>query len=72
MSPSHSGRAWGEPPARSASTGSEVHWPRAPLWEQHTLLGELSPKGSPPPTLFPTPSLGSQSSECHLQRAGRQ
>lgn len=47
MSPSHSGCAWGESPARSASTGSEVHWPRAPLWGQHTRLGELSPKGAP-------------------------
>ena len=47
MSPSHSGRAWGESPARSASTGSEVHWPRAPLWGQHTRLGELSAKGAP-------------------------
>ena len=57
MSPSHSGRAWGEPPARSASTGSEVHWPRAPLWGQHTRLGKLSPKGAPPPVV-PRPVLG--------------
>ena len=55
MSPSNSGCAWGEPPARSASTGSEVHWPRAPLWGQHTRLGELSPRV---PHVVPRPVLG--------------